>query len=471
MRMRSRGWQKRGGVGAIEPLEPRTLLSGNGKPNMVLKWIDVTVAALKADRTHAGPGWSSRNEAIVSAAVYDAVNGIDHIGQMYDLSVAAPRHASANAAAAGAAYEALVQLYPVQKPMLDAALADSLASLPRSKHIAKSVAYGEQVGSQMCALRANDGANVDAPYTPGTAPGDWQPTPPDFSPAWGPSWRDVTPFAMDIGSEFRPPAPPAMTSADYTAAFNQVKSLGAANSTTRTADQMQIANFWAYDTAGTGTPPAHYDQIVETIAKQQHNSFDENARLFALVNMSQADAGIAAWDAKFEYNFWRPITGIRNAGADGNPNTVADPNWMPLGAPGDGTPNFTPPFPSYISGHSTFGGAVFQTLKLFYGTDHIHFTITSDELPGVTRSYNSFTQAENENGMSRIYLGIHWMFDNTEGIATGQAVADQVFSHTMQIKPQQKHDAIFSRPPSSDDHDGNLPQHWNRDGTMSLLDG
>src|SRR5439155_12101087 len=181
-----------------------------------------------------------------------------------------------------------------------------------------------------------------------------------------PNWGSVNPFSMLSGGQFRPPAPPALTSQAYTDAFNEVKSFGAIDSVVRTADQTEIGHFWAYDRPGTGAPPSLYNQITQVIAKQRHNSEIDNARLFALVNVAMADAGCAAWDAKYVYNFWRPITAIRQAALDNNPDTTADADWTPLGAPGDGVvPDFTPPFPAYISGHSTFGAALFETIHNF----------------------------------------------------------------------------------------------------------
>jgi hypothetical protein len=242
----------------------------------------------------------------------------------------------------------------------------------------------------------------------------------------------VTPFALPDPSAYLPPPPPALNTPEYAAALNQVESLGALQSTTRTADQTQTAYFWAYDVAGYGPPLLFYNEIGEQVALQQHNSLDQNARMFAMANVAMADAGIVAWQAKYDYNLWRPITAIRLADTDGNPATTADPTWTPLGAPGHGvSPDFTPPFPSYVSGHATFGAALFQVLADFYGTDNVHFTLTSDELPGVTRSYDSFSAAAEENGMSRIYLGIHYVFDKTAGITAGDAIGNYVAKNLM----------------------------------------
>jgi membrane-associated phospholipid phosphatase len=207
-----------------------------------------------------------------------------------------------------------------------------------------------------------------------------------------------------------------LTSAEFTRTFARVKALGAATGSTRTPEQTRIALFWA-DGAGTVTPPGHWNQIAAQIAMQQGNTLPENARMFAVLDVALADAGIAAWDAKYTFDYVRPVTAIRNAAADGNPNTVADPAWSPLLA--------TPPFPSYVSGHSTFSAAAAVALAGFFGTDHLTFTTGSDALPGVTRTFTSLWSAAEEAGVSRIYGGIHWDFDNAAGLALGRAVGQQ----------------------------------------------
>jgi hypothetical protein len=209
-------------------------------------------------------------------------------------------------------------------------------------------------------------------------------------------------YTVPSGSAFRAPPPPALNSPDYTAAFNEVKTIGDINSTTRTADQSQIAQFW-YGQTGTYTATGYWNQIAQEVAVQQGNSLVQNARLFALLNLTEADAAIAVWDTKYTYNFWRPITAIRNADTDGNPDTIADPNWTPF--------LVTPNHPSYCSGHSGVSSGAATVLAAFFGTDNISFSLSSDSLPGVTRSYTSFSQAAQEASDSRVYAGIHWRFD------------------------------------------------------------
>jgi hypothetical protein len=346
-----------------------------------------------------------------------------------------------DAAIASAAHGVLTRLYPDQRTFLNQQLQESLAQVPNGASEIKGVIYGRLAAERWLFERRHDHAHEEVEYTINPAPGHWQPDPLNAGQsAWGPGWGKVTPFALQSGDQFLPPPVPDMTSAQYAQAFNEVKELGGdgvITPTSRTPEQTEIGIFWAYDRPGTGTPPALYNQIVQVVADDQDNTVVENARLFALVNIAQADAGISSWDCKYKDDFWRPITGIRRAAEDGNPDTAPDATWTPLAAPGNGTtiPNFTPPFPAYVSGHATFGAATFEVLRQFYGTDNIGFTIGSDELPGVTRSFTSFSQAAAENARSRIYLGIHWNFDDVEGRGLGVKVADWAFDHVARPRP------------------------------------
>ena len=434
---------------ALEALEQRCLPSAD----VVLEWNAIALDALKNDSLLAhprqdNPGNASRALAIVQAAVFDAVNSIDRSYQPYLMEVNAPAGASITAAVAQAAHDTLVVLFPEYQATLDADLANDLARGGSLRSVIEGVVVGHTVAAGMMAARSHDGSDVMMSWPVGTQPGQWQPDPlhPSQS-AWGPDWGAVAPFAMPSVGQFQIPPPPPLTSQAYADAYNEVKSLGGDGVTTptaRTPEQTEIGLFWGYDgSPGLGTPPRLYNQIAETLAVQMHNSVIASARFFALVNLAMADAGIAAWAAKYEYDFWRPVTAIRAGDTDGNPSTVADPTWAPLGAPEDngGGTNFTPPFPAYPSGHATFGGALFRMMADFFGTDDIHFTVRSDEFNGVTvdqsgkvrpyltRSFDSFSQAAEENGQSRIYLGIHWRFDKVEGIRLGDKIADYVFGH------------------------------------------
>ena len=444
----------------VERLEDRCLLSGDA----ILAWNAVALDAVKNDHAlghtpdQGGPTRDSRALAIVHAAMYDAVNSID--GRFTPYLTVAPnaRGASVDAAVAQAGHDTLKQLYPSQTASFDVALANSLAGVPNGQARARGVDVGAYVAAAIRAARADDGADAPSDYHPIGKPGHRQPDP--LHPDQGfltPEWGQVTPFAIPSVSLYRSPPPPALTSAVYTAAFNEVKVVGAVDAETsdrdgdglpdRTPEQTQIGIYWGYDgSPGLGTPPREYNQIVRIVAQQHHNSVDENARLFALVNLAMADGGIQCWDTKYLYDFWRPVVAIRAANTDGNPLTVRDAEWHYLGAPRSNAPgqtNFTPPFPAYTSGHATFGAATFRTLADFYGRDDVTFSFTSDEFNGVTtdqdgsvrplltRTFRSFSAAAEENGQSRIYLGIHWSFDKVYGIQAGSAIADYAFANLL----------------------------------------
>ena len=375
------------------------------RPDVILRWNETVLQAIKADRTP--PPLAVRNLAMVHAAMYDAVNAIDRSGRPYLTDASPPAGASAETAAAVAGHRLLTALYPKQTRRFDAALDDTLADVAPAPGRTDGMVLGKFVAEEMLEWRRKDGTERQVSYAPAPGPGVWQPTPPEFRPALLPQWPRVTCFAMRSGDQFRPRPAPVLDSALYAASFHEVRALGAVNSATRTADQTEVAHFWA-DGDGTVTPPGHWNRIAQSVAAARGNTPAQNARLFALLNLALADAGIVAWDCKYHYQVWRPIQAIR----------VSDPGWTPL------LP--TPPFPSFTSGHSTFSGAAAAALEAFFGTDEVPFASASEGLPGVTRTFTSFSSAAAEAGRSRIYGGIHWEFDNAEGLASGRALAKYV---------------------------------------------
>ncbi|MEM9703067.1 MAG: vanadium-dependent haloperoxidase, partial [Planctomycetota bacterium] len=357
-------------------------------------------------------------------------------------------HVDAELAASQAAYTVLSELYPDQQEMIDAFFDDVLAGARRGAVTANCRALGRAIGVEVIAARADDGSGNVVDYEYGDGIGVFQADPlnPDV-PVWGPGWGEVETFAISAAEDFAPETTPPITSEEYAASYNEVKELGSVDSQTRTADETETGIFWAYDREGLGTPLALYNDVLETIAIQQGNSLKENAALFAQASVAMADAAIVAWHTKFGEEFWRPVTAIHEGDNDGNDLTEGDENWTALGAPdGEGDIiGFTPQFPTYISGHATFGGAVFGALQQFYGTDDIAFELDSRELEilledpdlmeaygldldDATRSFDSLSEAMAENGRSRVYLGIHFDFDDLVGQEVGQAVAAAVSS-------------------------------------------
>ncbi len=431
----------------------------------VKRWNEIAVNSSGLDHElygeQLGPCRASRAMAIVHIAMFEAYNAVSRPGYRPYLTLpAANPSASANAAIAKAARDTLAAMFPSQVPTFDVLLTEDLTAVKNAKSRNDGASIGAAAASAILALRAGDNSDHAEPemgteYVPDTAPGVWRQDPVSLIPvALGAYWGGVTPFMLVSGDQFRLPPPPDMDSLEYSLAYVKVKRIGGDGVTTpteRTAEETFIGTFWAYD--GTPTlcaPPRLYNQIATTIADKKGNKGLELARMLALVNVAMADAGIAAWDSKYFYNFWRPVAGIRESDpgtgpsglGDGNMDTVGDISYKPLGAPASNTSmgvNFTPPFPAYPSGHACFGGALFETLLRFYGTDNIPFTFVSDEYNGETvdnegnvrplkpRSFETLSDAEVENAESRIYLCIHWDFDATSGILQGREVADVVY--------------------------------------------
>lgn len=299
-----------------------------------------------------------------------------------------------------------------------------------------STSVGDGTAQNMINARANDGSGNNAAYTPTIAAGQWRPTEAGTSAASA-NWGRVTPFALTSSSQFRPPLPGGfstitamLTSSAYATQVNDVRQLGAATGSTRTADQTQAAFFWANDLDGTYKPPGQLFAHTQIIAKAKGTA--GTSKLFALVAMAMADASIAAWDAKYEttIDLWRPDTAIEEPQSDGNAATTPNKAWEPLSTAADGT-HFSPNFPAYISGHATFAGAWAGIMKRFYGTDAVTFTATTEDpkAVGVQRTFTSFSSAATENALSRLWLGVHYKWDADAGLTTGDAVANRVFGN------------------------------------------
>jgi PAP2 superfamily protein len=388
------------------------------KGDVVTDWNTAALDAIRAGTTvPTAPPIASRSLAILHVSIYDAVNGIARTHEPYLVQSAGPASASREAAASTAAHDALVSLFPDQDDVdsFDELHAAILAAIPDGPQKTAGVVWGEFVASQILAARANDGWDASVPPPGASGPGVWVPTPPLFLPYALPQWGFVVPFAMTSSSQFRPPGPPSLDSQQYADDYDEVKELGAAVGSTRTEEQTQIALFWA-DGAGTETPPGHWNSIAQIIADAQGNTLEENARLFALLNIAMADAAICAWDAKYTFDFWRPVTAI----------AFVEPelNWMSF--------IITPPFPDYVSGHSTFSAAAATVLPLFYGTEDLPFTTGSDFLPGVYRSFATCLDAAEEAAVSRIYGGIHFRSASEDGLQAGISIGEWTVTHYLQ---------------------------------------
>jgi hypothetical protein len=393
------------------------------RADTVLDW---NVIALKTTAAASfNPPLESRNLAIVHAAMFDAVNSIVGEFHPYAVDLNPSNGASPDAAAAAAAHFVLVQLYPKQQAMLDANYAASLSGIPDGSAKTDGIAAGETMAAKILAIRMSDGAAeaIVAPYTPGSQPGEWVPTPPAFRPALDPGWGKVQPFFLHKGSQFRPGPPPTLTSEHYTRDFNEIKEIGSANSSTRTQDQTNLAHFWV------STAPQIWNPAARQVAIAQGLTLSQNARLFALLNMAGADAFIACWDAKFTYNQWRPVTAIREANLVGNPQTIADPNWTPL--------LVTPPFPDYIAGHTTYAGAAEEVLEsVFGGNPGLVIKLTSATAPGVIESYATFDEIAEGVVEARVLGGIHWRTSSVRGRRVGQKVGVFAVSHFLKPKSE-----------------------------------
>jgi len=397
----------------------RSVSPTNRSVNPVVQWNRNLLLIVRTPGAQPRTIHPTRSFAILHAAIYDAVNAIDQTHTPYRVTVSSvSRRASQDAATAAAAHEVLVTLYPTSKPTLDGELRESLAHIARGEGLTQGILIGEAVADQILALRSNDGSSTaPIPYAFGNTPGDYQSTPPDFplQPQFT-HWAFVTPFALTRADQFRPGTPPALASERYSDALNEVEAVGVADSQVATADEALIGHFW------NGAIQNYWNEIAQTTSETRHMTTADTARLFALLNLSLADGVIAFYDAKYTYNLWRPVTAVRAADSDGNPETAGNPNWLPeVGKTG--------PDPSYPGAHAVISAAGAEVLKSFLKERHFDFEVTSEALPGVVRSFTSFSAAEDEASLSRIFAGQHFRFDEVSGQRLGRDVADFVVDH------------------------------------------
>jgi hypothetical protein len=385
--------------------------SPDARQNAVVHWNAIADQAF-APSQGTNPMMQSRTLAILHASIHDALNAIDHRYAPYTPGLPAVPTASADAAVAAAAHEVLVNLLPEQNALVEIEYDQALATISDGAAKNAGIAVGRSAAQATIRRRQGDGADTAAhpPYMPGSAPGEYQFTPPfDFSAQ--PGWGRVQPFVIDL-RDHTTEGPLPLTSAQYAQELAYVREIGHIASKTRTPEQSEIAKFWYEDS------PLGWNRIANAVVRQRGLDPWDAARAFALVNFAMADGFIAGFDAKYTHRFWRPVTAIHAAASDGNPRTLADPSWQPLMT--------TPPVPDYPSTHTVLGWAAAEVLIDLFG-DKARYVMTSPTLPGVTRQYRGFSQAAQENGMSRLYAGIHFpravKHGRRQGRSVGQAVA------------------------------------------------
>src|SRR5882757_7301498 len=351
--------------------------SAAGSVNEVIQWNKTLLTIVRTPAAQPATVHPTRGFAIMHAAIYDAVNAIDATHKPYLVRIEhVSPHASQEAAAAVAAHETLITLYPAFQTTLDQQYDQSLAQIPDSADKTTGIDVGRAVALATLTLRSDDGSGATPiPFVFGNAPGDYQSTPPNFpkQPVFT-HWSRVIPFALERAQQFRPGPPPALTSAEYTSVFNEVKSLGVANSSAATADQALIGRFW------NGAIQNYWNEITQTAVQAHHLTTAQSARVFALLNLAFADEVIAFYDAKYTYAFWRPVTAIHAADTDGNPDTLVDPNWLPQATK-------TAADPSYPGAHATISAGAEFVLNAVFGQTPFHLIVTSEVLPGTTRSF------------------------------------------------------------------------------------
>lgn len=390
--------------------------------NAVLDWNEQAIDATRLARNP--PPLAALLFATYHVAIFDAVNGITRTHQGWLVNDPAPAGANVDAAIASAADTVLNALWVTTNPRtVQVAYDKALAAIPDGQSKMDGIAWGKKVAEAVLAERANSGYNKPIPGTyTSTEVGKWRETPSGFRPPLLPYWGKVTPFVMTSPSQFRAPPPESLGAKEYAEELAFVAKHGARDDADRTDYQTMCTPFWS-DDLGTSTPPGHWNMIAQDIARRRNLSLPECARLFALLNLAEADAGISCWETKYYYNTWRPETALREMDPKLNKDLVNVPEFIPNMA--------SPPFPSYPSGHSTFSAAAARLIALYFGTDDIAFSVGSDGLPGVVHSFKTLSEAQIEVGMSRVWGGIHTMSDNIEAQKVGMKIADWTYAHAL----------------------------------------
>jgi hypothetical protein len=390
--------------------------AGGASGAIVVAWNQELLQIVRTPGAQPATIHPTRSFAILHAAIYDSAVSITRDGNPYLFSVSAPRGARVDAAAAEAGHDALGGLYPNLNAQLAAAndqlLASELAAIPDSTAKQQGIEVGHDVAMQLLADRANDGSAATPPaFVAGDQPGDFRPVPPSFAAPVFTGWANVSPFVLETAKQFRPEPQPAVTSAAYANALNEVKSLGQNTSTTRTADETVAAKFWAGPIWNT------WNEIAGNAALAHHTDLQTTARVFAVLNLTFADGVIAFYDAKYHYAIWRPVTAIRAGDSIGNPAITGDPTWTPLAT--------TPADPSYPGAHSVISAAGAAVLSAFFGKDD-QIQVTSDVMKGTVRTFDSYQAIATEAGLSRIFAGVHTRLDHVSGLELGRDVAQLV---------------------------------------------
>jgi YHS domain-containing protein len=418
------------------------IVANRASADEVTRWNQIATDASTTPNTD--PLTETRIFAILHVAIHDAVNAAESRYEPYLPRTSPVPGASVEVAIAAAAHDTLVALLPESKVSYDAAMEETLRNVTDDSKKTAGLQVGRAAAAAILKARENDGANQTVQYIPGTKPGEYRPTPPDFTPAFKPNWGSVTPFVLTSSAQFRPPEPPVVNSPGALADIEEVKVIGGSKSVTRTAEQSEIARYWFENS------PRGWNRIAREVAAGRQFDVWENARLFALVNLAMADGFIGGFECKYHYNYWRPVTAIRERG---------DSEWLSY--------LWTPPVPDYPSTHTVLGAAAATVMARFFNTDLISFSMTSGApYPNITRKFWSFSEAARENGASRILAGIHFRTAVNEGYILGTRIGEWVFANA--LRPTNARPAAITVSPVSK---GSTTAKINVDDRGTILKG